>query len=40
MKDKITCLYCESNKVKERSGIYGERPVASEMNHASSGNLL
>ena len=30
---EMKCPYCESDEVKERSGLYGERPVAPEMNH-------
>ena len=36
MKPEIICPYCKSEEVKERPGLYSEKPVAPEMNHASS----
>ena len=36
MEDKITCPYCDSDEVKEHPCLYGERPVAPEVNHDNS----
>ena len=36
MDKKITCPYCDSDEVKEHPCLYGERPVAPEVNHDNS----